>query len=188
MNMRFCSPPGRNQKMSDPIVYSLPTGWNKTDKLVCKFNTSMPRQNGRCFADDIFKRIFFNENVCISIKISLNCFPKVPINNIAALVQIMAWRRLGDKPLSEPMLINLPTHTCVTRPQWVNRMENNFSLSIVPVDRYHQLSISVRLNLFSALKELWSWLGYFVFLLPIDTILVLPNKMLYTRNRKLTEI
>ena len=37
-----------------------------------------------------------------------------------ALVQIMAWRRPGDKPLSEPMLDSLPTHICVTRPQWVN--------------------------------------------------------------------
>ena len=40
-------------------------------------------------------------------------------NNIAALVQIMAWRRPGDKPLSGPMMVRLPTHICVTRPQWV---------------------------------------------------------------------
>ena len=32
----------------------------------------------------------------------------------------MAWRRTGDKPLSEPMIPRLPTHKCVTRPQWVN--------------------------------------------------------------------
>ena len=32
----------------------------------------------------------------------------------------MAWRRSGDKPLSETMMIILPTHICVTRPQWVN--------------------------------------------------------------------
>ena len=31
----------------------------------------------------------------------------------------MAWRRSGDKPLSEPMMVRLPTHICVTRPQWV---------------------------------------------------------------------
>ena len=29
----------------------------------------------------------------------------------------MAWRRPGDKPLSEPMMARLPTHICVTRPQ-----------------------------------------------------------------------
>ena len=83
------------------------------------FNTLRPRQNGRHFADDIFKRIFFNENVWIPIKISLKFVPTGSINNISALVQIVAWRRPGDKPLSEPMMINLPTHICVTRPQWV---------------------------------------------------------------------
>ena len=43
--------------------------------------------------------------------------PKVSVNNIPALVQILAWRRPGDKPLSAPMMVNLPTHICVTRPQ-----------------------------------------------------------------------
>ena len=57
------------------------------------FNTLGPRQNGRHFADDIFKCIFLNENVWISIKISFDFVPKGPINNISALVQIMAWRR-----------------------------------------------------------------------------------------------
>ena len=80
-------------------------------------NTLRPRQNGRAFADDIFKRIFVNENISIPIKISLKFVPKGSINNIPSLVQIMAWRRPGIKPLSEPMMVNLPTHICVTRPQ-----------------------------------------------------------------------
>ena len=84
-------------------------------------NSLRPRQNGRSFADDTFKRIFLNENVRISIKISLKFVPKGPINNNPALVQIMAWRRPGDKPLSESMLVRLPTHICVTRPQWVKK-------------------------------------------------------------------
>ena len=41
-------------------------------------------------------------------------------NNIPALVQIMAWCRPGNKPLSEPMLVNLLTHICGTWPHWVN--------------------------------------------------------------------
>ena len=45
-----------------------------------------PRQNGRRFADDTFKRIFLNENVRISIKISLKVVPKDPINNNPALI------------------------------------------------------------------------------------------------------
>ena len=84
------------------------------------FNTLRPRQNRRHFADDIFRCNFFNENVSISIKISLKFVPKGPINNIPSLVQIMAWRRPGDKPLSEPIVVNLPTHVCFTRPQWIN--------------------------------------------------------------------
>ena len=82
-------------------------------------NTLRPRQNGRRFSDDNFKCICLNENIWISIKFSLKFVPKGPINNIPALVQIMTWRRPGDKPLSEPMVVSLLTHICVTRPQWV---------------------------------------------------------------------
>ena len=71
-------------------------------------------------ADNIFKCIFLNENVWILIKISLKFVPKGPINTIPSLAQVMAWRRPGDKPLSETKLISLPTHICITRPQWVN--------------------------------------------------------------------
>ena len=78
------------------------------------------RQNGRRFTDDTFKRIFLNENVRISIKISLKFVPKGPIYNIPALVQIMAWHRPGHKPLSEPMIVILSRHICIIRPQWVN--------------------------------------------------------------------
>ena len=71
-----------------------------------------------------------NENVWISLNIPLKFVPRDPINNIPALVQIMAWRRPGDKPLSEPMLVFVPTHICVTRPQWVNTY-------IVCISRHH---------------------------------------------------
>ena len=56
-------------------------------------------------ADDIFKCIFVNEKFCILIKISLNFVLKGPIDNKAALVQVMAWRRTGDKSLPERMLM-----------------------------------------------------------------------------------
>ena len=82
--------------------------------------THWAREKGRHFANDTVKCIFVNENLWNPIKISLQFVPKGPINNIQALVQIMAWRRPGDKPLSEPMMVRLPTHICVTRPQWVN--------------------------------------------------------------------
>ena len=88
--------------------------------MFCTFDTLRLRQNGCHFPDDIFRWIFLNENFYISITISLKFVPKGPINNIPALVQIMAWRHPGNKPLSEPMMVCSTTHICVTRPQWVN--------------------------------------------------------------------
>ena len=90
-----------------------------TSPLACLefVNTLGPRQHGRHFADGAPKRIFLNENVRISIKISLKFVPKGPISNILSLVQIMAWHWPGDKPLFEPMLASLLTHVCVTWPQ-----------------------------------------------------------------------
>ena len=83
-------------------------------------NTFRPRQNGRHFADDTFEHIILNENVWTSIKISLKFVPTDPIDNIPSLVNIMDCRQSGDKPLSDPMMVRLPTHICVSRPQWVN--------------------------------------------------------------------
>ena len=94
------------------------TAWHNGHQWT--FNTLRPRQNGRRFVDDTFKRIFLNDNARISLNILLKFVPKVRINNIPALVQIMAWRLPGDKPLSEAVMVRLSTHMCVARPQWVN--------------------------------------------------------------------
>ena len=64
----------------------------------------------------------------VSIKISLKFVPKGRINNNSALVQIMAWRRSGAKPLSEPMMVSLLTHICITLPQWVKINDNLLSI------------------------------------------------------------
>ena len=88
-------------------------------RLCNSVNTLRLRQDGRHFPDGIFICIFLNENEWHLIKISLKFVPKFPINDIPALVQIMAWRGPGDKPYSEPMMVVLPTHICVIRPQWV---------------------------------------------------------------------
>ena len=79
---------------------------------------------GRDNMATIFQTTFSNafswmKNVWISNEISLKFVPMGLITNILALNQIMAWRRPGDKPLSEPMMVSLLTHICVTRPQWV---------------------------------------------------------------------
>ena len=102
-------------------------GWDKTMILIAPFifqyviNSLRPRPNRRHFADDIFKCIFENENEWISPRISLKFVPTVRINSIPALVQIMAWRRPGDKPLSEPIMVKYADAYIVTRPQWVKR-------------------------------------------------------------------
>ena len=100
-------------KMVSPLDYLYDV------KIPILLNTLRPRQYGRHFPDDIFKRIFLNEIIWVSIKISLKFVPKGSISNIPALVQIMAWRRPGNKPLSDTILVSLPMHICVTRPQWV---------------------------------------------------------------------
>ena len=70
-----------------------------------EINSSLPGQNGHHLADNIFKWIFMNEKFCILIRISLKFIPKGPIVSKSVLVQVMAWRRTGDKLLLEPMLI-----------------------------------------------------------------------------------
>ena len=78
------------------------------------------------------KCVFQNENVWIPIKFSLKFIPKGPINNIPALVQIMAWCRSGDKPLSELMMVRLLKHICVIRPQWVKMIRSCITSSHTP--------------------------------------------------------
>ena len=53
----------------------------------------------------------------------------------------MAWRRPGDKPLSEPIVVRLPTHICVTRPQWVKCRLHEYNPD--PNSKY--------------LLEIWKW-------------------------------
>ena len=79
-----------------------------------------PRHNGRHFPDDIFKCIFLNENVYISIKISLKFASRGEINNNPALVKIMALVPTRRQAIIwKKMMVSLLLHMSVTRPQWV---------------------------------------------------------------------
>ena len=85
----------------------------------------------------------------------------------------MVWRRLGDKPLSEPMMARLPTHICVTRPQWVKYSGRLFHIpnlcSLIPKwiysksrGAYHWLNkfaLHPSLNLLLLQCEHISWEG-----------------------------
>ena len=80
--------------------FFLPRALKKTS-----FHNSNPcGQNG---LDNIFKYIFMNEKFCISIRISLTFVHKGPIGNKSVSVQVIAWHRPGDKPLSVLMMVRL---------------------------------------------------------------------------------
>ena len=53
--------------------------------------------------DDVFKFINLYENFILS-SFHWNVFPYIPIDNNSAFAEVMAWCRIGDKPLSEPMM------------------------------------------------------------------------------------
>ena len=64
-------------------------------------------------ADDIFECIFLNENYRIPIQVSLKFVLRSLIENKPALVQVMAWCQIGNKPLPEPMMTQLiDTYMC----------------------------------------------------------------------------
>ena len=120
------------------IVYDMAKIW---------FNT--PRQNGHHFADDIFKLSFasklwnFKQNI-----IAVCCY--CPIYNIPSMVQIMAWRRSGNE--------SLPTHICVTRPQWVEFKETAHT------------ACKLSRPIFSNLFKLHVWWEYRTVPLPVKVI------------------
>ena len=123
-------------------------------------DTLRRRKHGYHFTYNTFKLIFLNENVIISIKISLKFVPKGPINNIPALVQIMAWHRPGHKPLSEAMMVSLLTHICVTRPQWVNILWP--SDAIRHYRTFPWLALLMACHMFSAKQLLEPMMNYYI--------------------------
>ena len=59
-----------------------------------------------------FKTHLLERTNLISFKISLKFVHKGPFDNKSALGQVIAWRRTGNKPLSEPMMAQL-TDACM---------------------------------------------------------------------------
>ena len=84
-------------------------------------NSSLPVQNGRHFTDGTFKHILMNEKFFNSIRISLKFVPKGPVDKKAALVQVMAGWRTGDKPLPEPMLTQFTNPYMQHQGGWVKK-------------------------------------------------------------------
>ena len=93
--------------MENWYVISHLTHWGR-DKMAAIFQTTF--SNGFFLMKMYEFRLTFHCSLFLGVQLTI--FP--------TLVQVMAWRRPGDKLLSEPMMVRLPTHICVTRPQWVN--------------------------------------------------------------------
>ena len=125
-----------------------------------KLNMLRTKKNCHHFADDNFKCIFMNGMYECRLKCHWFCW----INNITALVHIMTWRRSGDKPLSEPMMVSLLTHICVIWPQWSDGSWTYTHVFIVMEQRFiiaiWQDRISTRLSIFfqvlAHLSLVWS--------------------------------
>ena len=111
---------GNNQAGAKP--FSEPVMTQVTAVYVCMPLINSPHPPDKMVAivaDDNFKYIFLNENNKFW---TLKFVPRSPLENKSALVQVMTWRRKGDKSLSEPMLAHFTslTHICGTRVRWVN--------------------------------------------------------------------
>ena len=148
------------------------TGIVNVNLLLINISTLRPKQNGRQFPDDIFKCILLNENM-IPFNFSLKFISKGPENNIAVLIQIMAWRRPGDKLLPEPMVPNLLTHICVTRPQWVRGVKrqlrfvcfNTYSIDLIHWESCDYRDVTSMITTFKAKHY--------------DTLLIISEKYLH---------
>ena len=104
------------------------------------FNSSPPGQNGHHFTNNNCRCIFVKENFCSLIKIAQKFVPKGPVDYNPALIKIMAWRWIGDKPLSEPMLtwftetyMRQLKHICATVEvwEWIRNFISHFPWYVV---------------------------------------------------------
>ena len=118
----FCS--GERKTQTNQLCHAFPQ----------IFISSPPGQNGNIWLT-IFLNSFswkmVNENGRISIQISLKFVPKSPIDNKPALVQVMVWRRIGDKPLSEPKLTQVTDAYMRYYGRNVNAIYNSILLQLV---------------------------------------------------------
>ena len=91
------------------LAYFVKQNWIKFNTITYRSSESRhafrQKHNGCHFAGYIFKCIFLNQNhSIILIWISQKFVPSDPIDKKSTLVQAMAWRQTGVKPLPEPKL------------------------------------------------------------------------------------
>ena len=97
--------------------------------VLLSINTLRPRKVAISFQRTFSNAFSWKKIYKFGLKFHWSFFLRVQLTMFHHwyLVQIMAWRRPGDKPLSEPMMVRLPTHICVTRPQWVKDIADELS-------------------------------------------------------------
>ena len=109
----------RGEKSS--LAHIMVCCWAIPDTMMNKHNNPPPLDKMAATLQTIFSDAFSWIDFFSLITISLKIVPKGPIHNDPTLVQIMAWYRIGDKPLYlNQWWHNSLKHICVTRPQWVN--------------------------------------------------------------------
>ena len=104
--------PGAYHRNSGPDYRTLQT------KSIHKGRAKWP-----IFCRRYFPMHFLNENCDALIQISLIFVRSGPLSNRPALVQIMAWRRTSDKPLSEPMRAEF-TDACIYASIGLDELKN----------------------------------------------------------------
>ena len=125
------------------------------------FNTLRPRQDG-CHFQMTFSNAFpLMKMYEFQLKFHWILFPGVQLTIFQHLVQIMAWRRPGDKPLSEPMMVCLLTHICVTRPHWVNGTEPlpnpTLIYQLAEMKELHPIFLMQVSHCFSMMSHCFKW-------------------------------
>ena len=99
-------------------------------------------------------------------------FLRVQLTISPASVQIMAWSRPGDKPLSEPMMVSLQTHICVIWPPWVKSIKHGTNLQKYAIQCLH-LCISkwnyvfICTMIYSKLSILWPYASHQISHIPV---------------------
>ena len=114
------------------LIFSLASTWHVF--MLFTLNSSPPGQDGRGFADDVFRCTFVNEKICILIEISLKFVPRGLIDNKAVLVQAMAWRQRATSHYLNRCWSSSLTHIYGTGGRWVNSLvpeQNGWNASAI---------------------------------------------------------
>ena len=90
------------------MVKSINYSWNEIIGWPSLYhNTTRLRQNGRHVADDIFKCDLLNDEVIISVIISLKFVTQCPINNMQALISKPMMAKFSDVYMRHPAPMRL---------------------------------------------------------------------------------